>query len=100
MKGGVARPIYFPFFALGLPPDQNKPLRTNKAPTLNFSDKCPFGLIFVVFFRSQRKNFAREEMRQKETNTYTLERDYHFVTISPLLATQTLRQASKFKTES
>ena len=78
----------------------SKPLRTNKAPALNFSANCPFGVIFVAFCRSQHKDFAREEMRQKETNTYILGRDYDFLTFSPLLATQALRRASKLKTES
>ena len=67
-------------------------------PPLFLSYKHPFELIFVAFCRSQHKDFAREETKQKEANTYILEKNYHLVIFSPFDFIHCIRRESKLNT--
>ena len=90
MTGNVVSQVLYP--------PVYKPPLTKSDPPLFFSYKCPFELIFVAFCRSQHKDFAREEMGQKETNTHNLEKNYHFVTFSPSNLIHSLSRESKLNT--
>ena len=46
----------------------------------------------------QHKDLAREETKQKEANTYILEKNYHLITFSPFYFIHCLRRESQLNT--